>query len=389
MNKALFIPLNTNHVEILSNIVNCLKSEYVFLSHDKISDDNKYKTSPLLKEKGLPFVEFDAVIERSEYDSVIKKFKNFFKIKILIKQILLKIQPNVIILAVDNDPISYCFLRQAKSMGIKSVIVQEGSARPELKRKIRGLKNWVIELLRYCKIQIGYVSHGMSYLFDVYCVAGIKVKKMLENRGVKSDKIKITGQPKYDKFVSASKLHATQNKNNKRLLFAAGFNVISDDENKEFLQELIKKTKELNIQLTVKLHPRSRESIQDINNLFGHEELKHCDIIKTGDDTIKLLPEVYGLITVASTVITEALILDREGILVDYLAKGLKLPFSGYDAVFHIKQLNDLKKILNESLTGQKTFENKRKLLEDNLYLLDGKASERVAKIIEDCITVQ
>ena len=248
----------------------------------------------------------------------------------------MNIKPKVIVLSIDNDPISTLFLKEAKVFGIKSVIIQEGSDRPDLKRNIKGLKNWIVELLRIGGIQIGYIPHGMSCLFDIYCVSGKNAKRTLENRGVPSRKIKITGQPKYDEFISMANGFLFKNKKNKRLLFAAGFNVIADKANRDFLKELILSTMRLEFKLIIKLHPRSEVNPSDIEQLYPEEILSHCKVIKSGDSTLDTLRHVYGIITVASTVITEALILNREGILVDYLANEMKLPLSGYDAVFHI-----------------------------------------------------
>ena len=81
MYDTLFIPLNTNHVQILGNIIKNINTNWIFLSHDKIADDKKYHTSHLLKKKGLKFIEFECKIERSEKDHIIKKNNFLFQNK--------------------------------------------------------------------------------------------------------------------------------------------------------------------------------------------------------------------------------------------------------------------------------------------------------------------
>ncbi len=354
------------------------------MCHDNISDSKAYHTENLLKEKEIPYIHFPKSIQRDEHDSLIKQIACFIKMKQLVKNILETESPDVIVTAVDNDPISYIFLKQAKRLSIKSIIVQEGSVRPNLTRKISGIREFCVEILRIFGIRLSYISHGRSNLYDMYCVAGEIVKDVFVKNGAPAKNIAITGAPKYDNFFKEASKISMKGKDSLTLLFAAGFFIISDEENRTFLKQLTSSVRTLNIKLLIKLHPRSSEKIADIKGIIGKINLSHCDIIKEGDETLNLLKNVYGVITVASTVVTEALIMDREGILVDYLAKGLKLPFGGYDAVHHINSLNEIEPILLNSLKHKKSFENKKNLLEKNLYLLDGKSSDRVATIIQN-----
>ena len=378
------MPLNTNHVLIFSAIFPYVESTYQVLSHDRIADNNKYHTEKILKKRNIPYFHFPRYIKRNENDRIFQKLVSFFRMKAIIKEVLEEISPEIIVLAVDNDPISNLFLRLSKKKNIKAIIVQEGSARPDAVIQIKGLHQYVLEVLRLCGIQLSYILHGKSKLFDKYLVAGFSSKKVLIKRGVPENKVEVTGQPKYDPFMKVAADYRSIGKDSNILLFAAGFSIVAGKNNINFLKELLYASKQLGIHLIVKLHPRSSETPEYIKNLLKDVDWSHCEVIKEGDETIDLLKKVYGLITVASTVITEALIMDREGILVDYLAGEQKLPYSGYDAIRHINTMEDVYSVIENSIKNSKPFENKKALLGHNLYKLDGRSAERVAFFIDD-----
>lgn len=389
MNQILFVPLNTNHVIIFNELLPYLRSTYVMVSHDRISGNIKYCTEELLKQKKIPYIHFDRRIQRSEGDSIVKELVSYFKIKKLIKKILDDQSPQVIVLAVDNDLISTLFLEEAVKRNIKSVIIQEGSNRPGIIHyKINNLSVFTKEFLRLVfRIHLGYQLHGTLNLFDKYFVAGKLTRETLIKRGVPSDKIVVTGQPKYDPFLKEAVFYRNIEKENRNFLFAAGFHIIADQPNVDFLKSLIDSTFVLGIRLIIKLHPRSSVSPEDIEKLFPDNSLKHCEIIKESDTTVLvLLKQVYGIITVSSTMVTEALIMNREGIVVDYLAGDMRLSFDGYkiEPVHHINSIEQVFKVLEKSINDRIPFEYKKPYLEDNIFNLDGMSAKYASEHIEN-----
>ncbi len=389
MNQILFIPLNTNHVIIFNELLPYLRSTHVMVSHDKISGNEKYYTEELLNQKKIPYIHFDRRIKRSEGDSIVKELVSYFKIKKLIKKILDDQSPQVIVLAVDNDLISTLFLKEAVKRNIKSVIIQEGSNRPNaIHYKINSLNVFAKELLRLVfGIHLGYQLHGRLNLFDKYFVAGKLTRETLIKRGVPSDKIVVTGQPKYDPFLKEAVSHIGIEIDNKNLLFAAGFNILADQPNIDFLKSLINATFSLGIRLIIKLHPRSSVSPEDIEKILSDNSLECCEIIKESDATVlALLKQVYGVITVSSTMVTEALIMNREGIVVDYLAGDYKLSFDRYEIspVHHINSIKQVFNVLEKSINDRIQFEHKKPYLKDNIFNLDGISSGFASEKIEN-----
>ena len=111
MSKVLFVPLNTNHVLIFHEIVKSLSSEYEVLCHDRISEAKQYHTESILQKKQVPYRHFSKTIARTPEDNLCLKLINFFKMKKLIKEILEQTSPDLVVVALDNDPIAQIFIK--------------------------------------------------------------------------------------------------------------------------------------------------------------------------------------------------------------------------------------------------------------------------------------
>jgi len=134
------------------------------------------------------------------------------------------------------------------------------------------------------------------------------------------------------------------------------------------------------------MHPRTPETPRDIYTIIGEKDTSCIEIVKQGDDTFDILKDIYALITVSSTMIIEALLLDKEGITVDYLAGEQRLHYSKYDAVYAIEDSDQISQVISNALHKKKPYVNKKRLLEDELFELDGKAAERIAQLIQSSL---
>ena len=68
----------------------------------------------------------------------------------------------------------------------------------------------------------------------------------------------------------------------------------------------------------------------------------------------------------------------------DYLAGKSRLDYDSYNAVFTIKAEEDIEKVLSKTLKSDKAFENKKFLLYDELFQLDGCSGQRMANFLEN-----
>jgi hypothetical protein len=330
---------------------------------------------------------FPKPIDRLPSDPLPVKIINAIKIKKLIRNLLTNISPALLVLAIDNDPISQMFIRESKKTGIKTLLVQESLMRPyqyTLRKKY--ISNILYNSLRGIGIPLTYIKYGTG-LCDAVLASGKIPQKIFIKRGVPANKIFIVGYPKYDTMIEKLKHVKTVENNKPVYLFAASTNIIQDVANTHFLNKLISATIQLGVYLIIKLHPRSSLEPADIYKTIADHNTSLVEIVKEGDDTFSILKQSDVLITVSSTVILEALMMNKECVIVNYLAGESRLDYNEYDAVCTIDSDKDIFDVIKNTSLYRKQRSNKEKLLEDELFKLDGHSGYRSAEIIENLIT--
>ena len=163
--------------------------------------------------------------------------------------------------------------------------------------------------------------------------------------------------------------------------------VLRDDLNIRFLKKLHKSCELLGGHLIVKLHPRGQAEPLDIYKALDADSTSCFEVVKEGDDTIEILKRSDVLITVSSTVILEALMMDKECVIGNYLAGESRLEYGLYDAVHTVENEEELFSIMKKAILSKKNYESKQRLLEDELYKLDGQAGKRAVRFIEEIIS--
>lgn len=381
MSNILFAPLNTNHVKIFHAIVPWLKRPYEFLCHDRISESNQYRTEELLQKLALPYRHLPGAVNRSQQDHLLLQIANFFRIRRELARAVERIRPAAIVLAIDNDPISQILLRESKRRGVPTVLIQEALIRPhEYVMRKTHLSDALYKFLHAFGILLKYTMYGSGGC-DRVLVAGRIAAGILERRGVPKSRIQIVGYPKYDALLKRIGCFPTP-PDSRTYLYAASTQVVRNQANVRFLERLRRATANRGLTLLVKLHPRSPLEPSDLYRLLHIEPGPTFRVLKEGDDTRDILEHSYALVTVSSTVVLDALIMDRECIVANYLAGESKMEYGQYDAVYSVDSEEDLEEVIAESYRNKKPFENKKKLLEDELHLLDGNAGQRAAKAI-------
>ncbi len=384
MGKVLFAPLNTNHVTIFHSIAKWLNCEHVVLCHDRISDSFQYRTENLLKPLGIPYMHFPTEMQRSPNDGFGAKVKAFFEMKRQVRDVLGDVRPEVLVLAIDNDPIAQVLIREAKRRRIRTALVQEALIRPhELGGGHKYLSDHLYAALRFFGLCLNYTEYASGGC-DRILVGGRIAFDILKKRGFSPERMRIVGLPRYDDFLMKVKERQTSIGNGRRYLFAASTLLLKDEPNRRFLKLLVGAAKDLGIHLTVKLHPRMPEGPEDVRNVIGSGWGDHLEVLKGGDDTFALLEKSEGLVTVSSTVVLEALMMGKECVVANYLAGVSRLEYGSYDAVHVVEAEEEIPAAMRASSVSPKSTENKRKLLEDELFTLDGRSGERAARRIEE-----
>lgn len=385
--KVLFVPLNTNHILIFHEIIKSLSCEYEVLCYDRISDAKQYHTENILKKKQIPYSHFSKSIVRTPKDNLLLKLINFFKMKKLIKDFLEQTSPDLVLLALDNDPIARIFIKESKRRRIKTVLVQEGLIRPhEYTKRETYISDYFYKMMNLLGIYLAYTIKYGTGGCDKILVAGKIASDILKKRGVPGNSISVVGLPKYDGFLKKIKDVQPVLNQQKIYLFAASTKIVHDDRNVKFMKSLVEAAEKLGLYLIIKLHPRTARKSSEIYDIIKPEGISCFEIIKEGDETFDLLKKAYALITVSSTVILEALMMNKECIVANYLAEESRLEYKKYDAVHSIENEDEIFDCIKNSMLHRKSYQNKKRLLNDELHKLDSQAGQKAARLIESMI---
>ncbi len=214
----------------------------------------------------------------------------------------------------------------------KLVLVQEGMTDPET------FLYYIVKYLRLPRWIASTSTTGLSDLYDMFCVASEGYREFFINKGIKPEKIKITGIPNFDDCVSF------QNNN----FPYKGYALVATSDRREIYRyenrrKFIEKANKLAKakQLIFKFHPNENISrAQDEVAKYSPEALTYSDA-----NTDHLVANCSTLITRFSSVAFIGLALGKE-VYSDYPNEQLKrlLPIqnggrSAYNIAQECKQL--------------------------------------------------
>ena len=257
-----------------------------------------------------------------------------------------------------------------------------------------------VDFFKKHKVPSIEIVHGLSCGFEYneniskVAVNGKRDKLFYVNHGVDSQKVVITGCPRYDKFFY---IREEQKKYNHLLLildwiFFSSSSRTSMDIFKQVmcmlrLIEQLQKTK-----LIIKLHPHQTESeLMYVRSLvFKNNYYKEYVEVVKDSDTNELLKTASIVFTHSSSVGLEALLMKKPVIILDILS-GFKPVYKGYKGFVIAEDFDQLlvltKKVLKDIdeylRSNSKNIEKTIKFFYDDSK---GESYKRVADLARDCI---
>ena len=254
--------------------------------------------------------------------------------------------------------------------------------------------------------KVVYSAHGYGgryfivrgeFLKNVYFAAwGNEEKKRLLQLGVKKENIFITGSPFFDK-IAKYKSKKEKPKTGKVITLITQPLVEDKYVGKRkyfnYIQKfLIQIAKVKNMaQIIIKLHPREkyRSHYESIAKSLG---LKNVSITQElGKDALySILSKSDLLVSTGSTTDVEGIMLDKNVIIIDGLAKGPLAELAKKDkyreAAVVIDKNGDLTGVITKALTNKdlqmELMQKRRRYLVGSFYKIDGKAHEKVTNLI-------
>jgi UDP-N-acetylglucosamine 2-epimerase len=319
-----------------------------------------------------------------------ERFYKFFSYESLIlinyieetEKFIRKVKPDIVIVMEDISPIYRVITRVCKQSRIPTLVIQHGILAGDMK----GFDVMPIEA-------------------DKQAVWGDASKKWAVERGKPSETQVVTGNPRFDPIVATEgkserekrwvydKLGLTPQKGIVVLAtswYAPVASCYVPEEIEVFVSKTLEAMKEFpEKQVVVKLHPAYREEYEEIARAIANE-LQIANVFITHRFLWELLSICDLLITDFSTVGLEGMLFDKPVIIFSPM-KTLELNrYAGSGAALEVYEEENLvpaiKGALYDKEVRRKLAEARNRFIYEYAYLQDGKASQRVANLIEQMI---
>ena len=247
----------------------------------------------------------------------------------------------------------------------------------------------------------GYIfdkeEKGKITLPDKTCVFGQYHYDLLTKNSIYGpDQVVVTGQPRYDVLFYADKIYSKErffteykiNPAHKIVLWTTQCHGLSEEENNKNFKAVFKTMQNLkDTTLIIKQHPGEREEDTKMIEEFLSKYEISAVVTPKSSDTYEQLFVCDLMITRHSTTAMEAVALNKpvvilnlsgEPDIVEYVQDGVAL------GVYKEENLKlSIEKLLKDD---SELAKSRAKYIEKYLYKIDGKATERVVKLIEEMI---
>lgn len=247
--------------------------------------------------------------------------------------------------------------------------------------------------LKYKKDHPLVHGHGKSTKIAVF---GNAVKKVLTSESVNPKKLVITGNPKFDV------LSEYKNENNNTNMLKRKWNiptykiivliltqwlveakVWTEMQRKEFIVSIAKATSKIeNLQLILKIRP-PYESVETYSDIL--KEINVDAIIFDKEPIAEILNISDIVITAYSTASLEAMILNKKVLIVNLFKEDHAMFFKDSGALY-IEDKKDILPSLQQLIHSDAYNKEMNEFVNDQAYLIDGKASERIANLIRKMV---
>ena len=296
----------------------------------------------------------------------------------LINSMLEAEHPKIVVYPAETSEFGRTLFHLCNLYGIPSVGIQHGV-----------FNNYLACIHKKGESRIGATLPDNCPIPTQTFVYGPKYKRMLLKGNYPSQGVAVTGSQRFDRIIiDRSKFNKSQfcktigiDENKKIIAFVTS--PVPRGDTETMSTAVIEAAKGLNAQLVIKLHPSEEFAIYE----RVAAEMKSGVEIVRDIDLYELLDACDIMITHLSTAAIEAMIFDKPVILLNLTSKPDRVDYAKGGAAFGVYKKKNLLPVLRKLLYDKKFYpERRRKMhpfLVDNVYLLDGKATKRMAKFIE------
>ena len=269
-----------------------------------------------------------------------------------------EVSPDILIVGDDRSTITRTCILPAKEQEIPVIEIQHG-------------------LFSLPEIFVNLMPEPVS---DKICVWGNSSREYLLELGFEDEKIEITGSPEFDEHKKSA--ISFEDKENKIILFAtqAPYKSI----NLEAIEEMGKNKKLDKFLIYVKPHPDE----DPVSYKFLEDKFPDKVYVRPKNENLSHLLAISDVIlTISSTVGLESAILDKPLLCINFLNE--KSMYVDDGIALEVKNIEDLVEgiinVFNPKITAELS-ENRKKFVNEYVYGLDGKSSERIMNVVLDLV---
>ena len=230
---------------------------------------------------------------------------------------------------------------------------------------------------------------------DYFLVSGIKFKDM--KKDVKDSKeIKITGQPRYDILYHADKIYDKEkfikkykiNPDHKIILWTTQCHGLSEEENIKNFKTVFETMRNLkDVTLVIKQHPGEGRRYTKMIGKYLNKYKLNAVVMPKDSDTYEQIFVCDLMMTRHSTTAMEAVALNKPVIILNLSGEPDPVDYVKEGVALGVYKEEDLKPVIERLLKDDSELaKNRKRYIEKYLYKIDGKATERVVKLIGEMI---
>lgn len=359
---------------------------------------------------------------KKEIHDLLKKYKfNFETMKRCdqrsVNEFLKKEMPDIILTGHDQIFMEILFIEAANSLGIPSLTIQDGILVADRNPVHIGIKYFLkipfrfLELLFKEKVPLNYLIDFSKFLmkyknrYSVYghgksskiALFGESIKNSLIEEGISSDKLEVTGNPKFDNLTEfKGKKESLRKKWNipqkKKIVVVltqwfveAGTWTVEQRE--LFISIIVEAILPFgdNVQLILKLHP-AYEKKEDYLKIL--ENFSISPVIFDLEPIHEIISISDVIISVSSTSALEAMALQKPVLIINLFQEKGPL-FFRYSGAIYTEKKEQINSALKKLIYSPDRIWDKckvEKFLYQQAYLIDGNASKRIADLIVNMV---
>ena len=286
--------------------------------------------------------------------------------------------PDVIVLAKESSTFEQSIIIAAKTKGIPTLAIQHGNL----------TKGDFINYFHHAGARI--------VLPDITCVYGKRTVDLLSQKMYKPWEVVVTGSHKLDFLARANEVYEKDRivakygikKGKKIILWTTQSHGLSEIENQKNLTAVCKSIKNMrDVCLVIKQHPdENKEHRKLISECLLYHNIDAV-LPDSKADTYELLFACDVLIAKYSTTAIEAIAIDKPVVILNLSGQPDLIDVVDQRVAMGVYREDDLQPVLTSILKDDMLLKsNRAKYIENCLHRIDGKASERIAQSIMNCV---